>query len=380
MKKILFRKLLIDYLVFFSIALLSSSVIIWVFQAVNFLDIMIEDGRDYLIYVNYSILHFPKTLSKLYPFILFFSLFYVTIKYEANNELIIFWNFGVHKIEVINFIFKFSILMMIIQIFLTSIVVPRSQDIARSFLRDSKVNFFGNFIKPQKFNDTIKGVTIFSEKKDSEGSLYNIYVKKEVGENEFQITYAKRGLFKNINKNPYLILIDGETITGNDNDVTNLSFLKSQFPLDDSETNATTYKKTQEVSTFNLFFCIEKIYQTKNIKKNFVYNKIENCSVKNLSSILKEIYKRIIIPLYIPLLMLIPFLLILSSKESLNYMKIKYISFIIGLGFIVFSETTIRLISTKLIDNILIVSVPIVTIIFLYLIFIKQFIFKFKTK
>ena len=44
MKKLLFRKLLIDCLTFFLITLLSASVIIWVFQAVNFLDIMIEDG------------------------------------------------------------------------------------------------------------------------------------------------------------------------------------------------------------------------------------------------------------------------------------------------------------------------------------------------
>ena len=380
MKKILFRKLLIDYLVFFSIALLSSSIIIWVFQAVNFLDIMIEDGRDYLIYINYSILHFPKTLSKLYPFILFFSLFYVTIKYETNNELIIFWNFGVHKVEIVNLIFKFSIIMMMLQIFLTSIIVPVSQDIARSFLRESKVNFFGNFIKPQKFNDTIKGVTIFSEKKDVEGSLYNIYVKKEVGDNEFQITYAKKGIFKNINKTPYLVLIDGETITGNNNDVTNLSFSKSQFPLNNSETNATTYKKTQEVSTLNLFFCIKQIYKTKNIKNNFVYEKIENCSVRNLTSIFKEFYKRIIIPLYIPSLMLIPFLLILSSKESLDYKKLKYTSFTIGLGFIVFSETTIRMISTKLIENLIIISVPIIGLIFLYLFLIKQFGFKISTK
>ena len=109
MKKILFRKLLIDYMSFFVIALFSSSIIIWVFQAVNYLDIMIEDGRDYLVYINYTLLNFPKILSKLFPFVLFFSLFYVTIKYENNNELIIFWNFGVSKITLINFIIKFSI-------------------------------------------------------------------------------------------------------------------------------------------------------------------------------------------------------------------------------------------------------------------------------
>ena len=60
MKKILFRKLLLDYMSFFLIALLASTIIIWVFQAVNFLDIMIEDGRDYIVYVNFSLLNFPK--------------------------------------------------------------------------------------------------------------------------------------------------------------------------------------------------------------------------------------------------------------------------------------------------------------------------------
>jgi len=42
MKKILFRKLLSDCSLFFLITLLSSSLIIWVFQAVNFLDILIR--------------------------------------------------------------------------------------------------------------------------------------------------------------------------------------------------------------------------------------------------------------------------------------------------------------------------------------------------
>ena len=56
MKKILFRKLMSDYLIFLSLALLSTGIVIWVFQAVNYLDIMIEDGRDYLVYINFSLL------------------------------------------------------------------------------------------------------------------------------------------------------------------------------------------------------------------------------------------------------------------------------------------------------------------------------------
>ena len=165
MKKILFRKLLYDYIKFFSVALFCTSIVIWVFQAVNYLDIMIEDGRGYWVYIKFSLLNFPKIVSKLYPFVLFFSIFYVTVNYELNNELIIYWNFGIHKIQIINFILKYSIILFLIQVILTSIIVPKSQDLARSFLRTSSVNFFDNFIKPQKFNDTIKGVTIYSEKR-----------------------------------------------------------------------------------------------------------------------------------------------------------------------------------------------------------------------
>ena len=377
MKKILFRKLLVDYLTFFFIALFSSSIIIWVFQAVNFLDIMIEDGRDYLIYINYSILHFPKTLSKLFPFVLFFTLFYVTIKYEMNNELIIYWNFGVHKIEIINFIFKVSIIMTLFQLILTMLIVPKSQDLSRSFLRNSTINFYGNFIKPQRFNDTISGVTIFSEKKDADGNLYNIYVKKEINKDEFQITYAKKGFFKNIKKNPYLVLIDGETISGKENNITNLRFSKSDFSLQNMDANTTTYKKTQEISSHNLLICLKDVFESK-ININFFHENIENCSSTNFRSLIKEFYKRLIIPFYIPILMLVPLILITSSKENSKYSKLRFSTFLIGIFLIIFSETTIRFISEDMARNLIIFSMPILILISLYMIFISKFNFKKK--
>ncbi len=373
MKKILFKKLLSDYLTFFFISLVSTSIVIWVFQAVNFLDIMIEDGRDYLVYINFSLLNFPKILSKVFPFALFFSLFYVTIKYELNNELIILWNFGVHKIKIVKFILKISVALLIFQIILTSFIVPKSQDIARSFLRSSTVNFFDNFIKAQKFNDTIKGVTIYSDKKDKFGNLTNLYLKKEINSNEFQITYAKKGQFKQIGNSPILVLFEGATITSKNDEITNISFSKSDFSLANIETNTTTYKKTQEISSLKLFLCIKNFY---NLEKNeFEKNvkSIENCSYGNIQNIVKEFYKRFIIPFYIPLLSLIPFLLITTSKENSNYNKIRLITFLIGLTVIIFSEITIRLISKISIYDLGVMIIPIILLIFLYLFLANKF-------
>ena len=373
MKKILFRKLLIDYLSFFIIALLGSSIVVWVFQAVNYLDIMIEDGRDYTIYINYSLLNFPKILSRLFPFVLFFSIYHITSKFEYNNELLILWNFGVNKIELINFIFKFSLILMIVQMLFSSLIIPKSQDMARSFLRTSTVNFFGNFIKPQRFNDTIKDVTIYSERKDDNGNLFNLYLKKQLDQNNFQITYAKKGVFKEFNNIPVLVLFDGATITGKNDKITNFSFSKSDFPLNNFKSNATTYKKTQELSSFKLLKCLKLL----NNKKSIVGDKIENCTKENQKNIYKELYKRFLIPFYIPLLVLIPFLLILSSKESSNYSKLKIVTFLIGLFFIIFSETTIKIISATYFKNLMISLIPFLLLVFLYLLFFKKTYFKY---
>ena len=378
MKKILYRKLLSDYLSFFLIALLSTSVIIWVFQAVNYLDIMIEDSRDYLVYINYSLLNFPKIVSKVFPFALFFSLFYVTTRSEFNNELIMLWNFGIHKIKIVNFIIKLSISMLVLQLALTVFVVPKTQDKARSFLRTSNVNFFDNFIKQQKFNDTIKGVTIYTDKKDEDGNLVNLYLKKEL-DNGFQITYAKKGVIKKKGNVPIIVLYNGATITSKKKEITNISFTKTDFSFLNTTTNTTTYKKTQEISSNKLVRCIKNFYILEKKEFEIIFKEIENCSYQNMQSIIKEFYKRFLIPFYIPLLSLIPILLITSSKENLNYNRVRLITFLIGLVMIIFSETTIRYISKISIYDIGIVIIPFALFLLLYLFFLNKFNFNIKT-
>ena len=379
MKKLLYRKLLKDYMSFFLIALFSSSLIIWVFQAVNFLDIMVEDGREYTVYINYSLLNFPKIISRIFPFVIFFSIFYVLNKYELNNELIIFWNFGENKISFINFILYFSVFLFLIQIFFTTYLVPKSQDEARSFLRNSDVNFLGSFIKPKRFNDTIDGVTIYSEKKDLNGFLYNLYIKKEI-DNGFEITYAKKGTFKQSKKTPILILYDGETIRSKDNKITNFSFSKSDFLLRNLKANTITQQKNQEMKTNDILYCLTNLYKiSSNLFSSKVKN-ITNCREGNKINLLKEAYKRIIVPLYIPILMLVPYLLILSSKEKRNFPKLRFVTFVVGVLIIIFSEGVIRFLSKDLYENIIILISPFIILTSLYLMFVYKFYFKFESK
>ena len=372
MKKIFFRKILYDCLIFFFITLISLSLIIWVFQAVNFLDLMTEDGRDYLVYASYSLLNFPKILSRIMPFSLFFSFLYVISKYELNNELPILWNFGINKIQLINFFLKFSIIITIFQIVITSMIVPKTQSIGRSVIRSSNIDFFENFIKPKKFNDTIKGLTIYSENKSENGDLKNIYLKKNTGDNNFQITYAKEGRIKKTKDDQFLILYDGETISSTNKKISNFSFSSSDFSLNNLKTNTTTIIKTQENSTKALLECVVFLLE----KKEAVYLPVENCKLENLDNIFKELYKRFIIPLYIPIIILTSLLILLKSKENVDFYKYRIFIFILGFILIIFSETTIRFMSINFLENIKIIFLPPIIFLSLYSIFLIKFKFK----
>ena len=365
MKKIIFRKLLLDCLLFFFLALFGISSIIWVFQAVNFLDIIIEDGRNYNVYFNYTLLNFPKIVGRILPFAIFFSFSYTFIKYETGNELIIFWNHGINKIKIINFFFWISILIMLIQILLLSIVVPKFQEIARSKLRTSDIDYFEGLIKPKKFNDTIKGLTIFAQEKNINNEFINIYIKKNNQKKGFQITFAKKGVFELKGSERILVLYDGQTLTQNGKNITNFNFSRSDFGLTNMDSHFITHKKIQEQSTKSLINCVRSIFKK-------TKEKILNCNKENPRNVYKELFKRMISPFYLPVLILISLLLILTSKENVRYNKNKYTIFIMGFGIIVLSESSLGYITNSLTKNSLIAALPIIFIFIIYFIFIYK--------
>jgi lipopolysaccharide export system permease protein len=374
MNKLVFKKILSDYLIFFAITITSASVIVWVFQAVNFLDLMIEDGKGYLTYLTYSLLNFPKIVSKLFPFVLFFSFFYILIKYENNNELLIFWNFGINKIQLIYFFFYFSLIFVVIQIFLTSILVPNSLKYSRDVMKNSNIDLFEGFIKPKKFNDTIKGLTIYTEDIMKNGDLVNVYIKKDTGKNSYQITFAKTGKLI-IGFNNILELYNGETINNVNNKISKFQFQKSDFSLNNLESNILEFNKLQETPSLVLWSCLDQIFKTDIgfLKKIDVTNYNHNCNKDGLANIFKELYKRYIIPFYIPILFLITLILIQKSKEEKNYNNLKIIIFLINFFIIILSETSLKFINNSIIDNTVLAIIPLITICILMLNFFYHF-------
>ena len=370
MKKIIFNKLQKEIFLFFLVSSIALTLIIWVIQAVNYLDIVTEDGHSFKVYFLFTLLSLPKIFSQSLPFVFFLSVFYIVSDYEDKNQLLIYWSYGVNKLQVINQIIQLSLIFVIFQIIFSTIAVPYTQDKSRSYIRSSNLDFFPNLIKPKKFIDTVKGLTIFIDEKNKDGSFSKILLKDETNTNNVQIIIAEKGNIILKDDKKILLLNNGEILKVNKNNkTTSFNFRTTQFNLENYSSKTTKTPKVQEIATIDLIKCFD--FLKKNLNTSVVIRSL-NCNSNFLKNIYQELFKRIYLPVYIVLIGLIASLILLKSKNTPGYFSFKIKIFLTGIFFIILSDILLNYTGNKIINNLIYIVIPVFSFLIIYqILFLK---------
>jgi len=373
MKKLIFRKFIIDAFLSFLILIISFSVIVWVIQAVNYLDFISEDGHGFRVYFLYTLFSFPKIFSKLFLISLFISLFFIIMKYENENELQIYWSVGISKINFINKVIKFSILLLIIQIIFSSYISPKTQNIGKSFIRMSNIDFFPSLIKEKKFIDTLSDLTIYvDEQSTNKKQFKNILIKDQKRNlNEYQIIIANKGEIVTKNNSNFLILKKGEIFTSSDNkDFSNFKFENFELNLSKFSSKTNVIPKIQENKSSNIVKCY---LNNSDFNFNFYINYDElRCDEGGKKDIIQEIFKRFFQPFFAPLICLIACIQIINNKFNNYYTFYKIVIFIFGIITIFISEILIKYAGNNLTNDIIILSFPFFLFLSIYFFVLKK--------
>ena len=383
MRNTIYRYFFKQFISIFASILISISIIVWIVQAVNYLDFVTEDGHSFSVYFTFSILTIPKVLNRLIPLVFLISLLVTILQFEKNNELLSFWTSGLNKIRIVNLAFRISILITLFQFFLSLVVSNSSLNLGRSILKSSSISLFPSLVKEKKFNDTVKGLTIFVEKKKSSGEMLNIFLRDDTSSIERSKTIiAKKGYIETkgvmpfvkvgvLTEQSFLILFDGVIQTEKMNNKINfLKFYKTEINLASFESKTTTYPKIQENNTLNLLNCIRPF-----LDEGKTTLSEQQCRAR-IDDIAAELNRRLGMPLYIPIISIIICYLLSSRKESKYYFFQKYIVFITAFTILVFAEIMVRYSGNSALSSIFYYSLPPLLILLNYLNLIR--IFKFE--
>ena len=360
----------------FFIVLFALSAIVWAVQSVNFLDLIVEDGHSVVLYLQYSLLNVTKILTKFIPLSFLISIIITIEKFDADNELMALWTAGLNKIKIINFFFKISVLVTVLQLFLACIVNPAVLHLSRSLIKSSDINFVSGTIKTNQFNDTVEGLTIFVEKKSGNGVFKNIFIRDDNkifkgldnDENTSNLTlFAKRA--KLLESKDNLLILENGTIHSENQEgkIQAVDFKKTRLSLAGMKTKSITQAKVQETKSKTLINCLLKTESEK---------KLLNCPAEEKIEVLSEINRRFGMPLYVPFIALLCSFLLINREENKFSNLYKYLYG--GLSFItlIMAEILVRYSGLSYYYSLVYYLFPLIFIPLLYLEIIRKFLFE----
>ena len=360
----------------FFIVLFALSAVVWAVQSVNFLDLIVEDGHSVGLYLAYSSLNIVKILTKFIPLSFLISLMITIEKFDNENELIALWTAGLSKIKVINFFFKVSLLVTILQLFLACILNPILLNYSRSLIKASDINFVSSTIKTNQFNDTVEGLTIFVEEKNKNGDFKNIFIRDESkifksldnSKNTSDLTiFAKKAKLVDGNES-ILILEDGTIQSQNDEGkIQSVDFKRTRLGLSGMRAKSIIQAKVQETSSMTLVKCM---------LHNSNKEELLNCPSEEKIEVLAEINRRFGMPLYVPFVALLCSFLLINREENKFGGFYKYLYSGIAFVTLVMAEILVRYSGLSYYYSLVYYIFPLLFIPLLYLEIIRKFKFE----
>ena len=363
---------------YFLITLFTFTAIVWTVQAVNFLDLVVDDGHALSIYLGYSLLNVPKILTKFIPLSFLIALVLSIIKFENENELIILWTSGLNKLNLVNFFVKVSLIVTLFQLIFATIINPNILNHSRTLIKSSNFDFISSMVKTNQFNDSVPGLTIYVEKKSENGDMENIFIRDEssvlksienASSTDNVTIIAKKGRVADSN-NPVLILRNGiiqseKNSEGGDNknNIQTIKFEKTILKLENVQTRSITQTKIQETSSYLLIKCFFD-------RDNKI---ILNCPRDHKKNdVLSEINRRFGMPLYIPCIALLCSFLLIQRNESKRKNLFKYFYFTLAFIILIMAEILVRYSGKSYTYSYIYYIIPIASIPLLYFTLIKQ--------
>ena len=165
LKNKIYKYITIEIFKTFFTILFAFTAIAWTVRAVNFLDLVVDNGHSINTYLLFSLLNITNIITKFIPLTFLLSLIIVIQKLERQNELLILWTTGLNKIKLVNLFFKISLIVFLMQLVFAVFITPNSLNKSRSLIKTSDFASVSSIIKINKFSDSFEDVTFFVEKK-----------------------------------------------------------------------------------------------------------------------------------------------------------------------------------------------------------------------
>ncbi len=350
------KEILISFLLL--VTLLTG--ILWLGQGLRHIDLLTSDNITLVSYLSYIAMLLPKITTLTIPVSLFLTILIFINRIRTDSELLILWASGKSNASILlKPIILISFSIFLIYLLLTITITPYSLNEIRKKIieiRSSGIN--SSILQERKFISPTDTLTIFIQERDG-NEIDNLLIHDLKDKNKPQTYIAQKGEFISEGNIKLLRLFNGniQILNKSDRRITEIEFDIYDLDLTPYSKVASSHRYSDELFTKEIFMNL----RGKSIREFNNYEREQFAEINN----------RIISPLYLICLSILPLLV-------LNYLKSPNANSLIPISIISLTALSIKileiLLANLLIDNNHLVYlnylIPLV-ILFLFLVFIN---------
>ncbi len=309
------KEILLNFILLF--ILLTG--ILWLGQGLRHIDLLTSDNISFISYLSYIVMLVPKITTLTIPISLFLTVLLCLNRIRMDSELLIFWASGKSNASILLkpiLIISFSIFF--VYLFITITITPYSLNEIRQKIieiRSSGIN--SSILQERKFISPTETLTIFIQERDG-NKIDNLLIHDLKNKSKPQTYIAQKGEFISNESIKLLRLFNGniQIFDKSEQRISEIEFETYDLDLSRYNKSESSHRYSDELFTKE------------------IYNNLKGKSISEFNNYEKEqfaeINNRIISPLYLICLSILPLLTLhyLKSPNSNSVFTISLVSLI----------------------------------------------------
>lgn len=183
--------------------------IVWLTQALQRVEILIEHGQGLGVFLYLSILIIPSLLGIVIPFALFGATVYAVHRLHSDSEIAVMFASGVSGKRVAAPILFITALGAAATFYINVDLMPRSYRIMKQKVAEIRAEFASAILRSGEFTRVLDGFTIYVEEVRSGGQFVGLLINDHRNPDQPETYMAERGLLRETDAGPVLYLARG---------------------------------------------------------------------------------------------------------------------------------------------------------------------------
>ncbi|MEM1193293.1 MAG: LptF/LptG family permease [Pseudomonadota bacterium] len=193
----------------FVLIIVVLTLVIWLTQSLQRIDILIENGSGFGLFFYLSLLIIPSLLVILIPFALFGAGLYALYRMHSDSEIAVIYAAGISRTRLAMPILLVTFFGALATLYVALDLSPRTYRILKQNVLTLRTDLAGNVLRGGQFVTAINGFTIYVDEVSGGNEFRGILINDYRNANETRTYMAERGALRDTDAGPVLILVNG---------------------------------------------------------------------------------------------------------------------------------------------------------------------------